>query len=93
MRVIRGNLTFSLSYNVLGAAAAIAGLVGPLVAAIAMPISSLIVVTASILQRSFQTENDDRPAPETPPPPRPDRAPTAAASSRTATPGAVATPS
>lgn len=53
MRTIRRNLGFSLTYNVLGAAAAMTGLVGPLVAAIAMPISSLVVVTASIMQRSF----------------------------------------
>jgi len=55
MRVIRRNLTFSLGYNVLGAAAAMSGLVGPLVAAVAMPISSLVVVASSILQRSFPT--------------------------------------
>jgi Cu2+-exporting ATPase len=62
MRVIRRNLTFSLSYNVFGAMAAIAGLVGPLVAAIAMPISSLIVVTASVFQRSFHVDAAPHPA-------------------------------
>ena len=54
MRVIRRNLGFSLGYNFIGALAAMSGLVGPLVAAIAMPISSLVVVTASILQGSFR---------------------------------------
>ena len=54
MRVIRRNLGFSLAYNVVGAAAAMAGLVSPLAAAIAMPLSSLVVVTSSIAQRSFQ---------------------------------------
>jgi len=53
MRVIRRNLGFSLCYNIVGAAAAMSGLVGPLVAAIAMPLSSLVVVTSSIGQRSF----------------------------------------
>lgn len=53
MHVIRRNLGVSLVYNVVGAAAAMAGLVNPLVAAVAMPISSFIVVTSSILQRSF----------------------------------------
>ncbi len=53
MGVIRRNLTFSLVYNILGASAAILGLVTPLVAAIAMPISSLVVVIASITQRTF----------------------------------------
>lgn len=51
--VVRRNLGLSLVYNLGGAAAAIAGLVTPLVAAIAMPISSLVVVASSILQRSF----------------------------------------
>jgi Cu2+-exporting ATPase len=57
MRVIRRNLGFSLLYNVAGAAAAMSGLVGPLVAAIAMPLSSLVVVTSSISQRSFATDS------------------------------------
>lgn len=54
MRVIRRNLGLSLLYNVLGASAAMLGLVTPLVAAIAMPISSLAVVLSSILQRTFE---------------------------------------
>ena len=53
MAVIKRNLGFSLLYNMLGAGAAISGFVTPLVAAVAMPISSLIVVLASVLQRSF----------------------------------------
>jgi P-type Cu2+ transporter len=51
--VVRRNLGMSLGYNVLGAAAAMAGLVTPLVAAVAMPVSSLAVVASSVLQRSF----------------------------------------
>ncbi len=47
-RVVRANLSFSLLYNVGGAAAAAVGLVTPLAAAIAMPISSLIVVATSL---------------------------------------------
>lgn len=47
--VVRANLTFSLVYNVVGAAAAAAGFVTPLVAAVAMPISSLVVVSSSLL--------------------------------------------
>lgn len=53
MRVIRRNLGLSLLYNVAGATAAILGLVTPLVAAVAMPLSSLAVVASSIAQRSF----------------------------------------
>jgi P-type Cu2+ transporter len=52
--VVRRNLGMSLAYNVLGAALAIAGIVTPLVAAVAMPVSSLAVVASSILQRSFR---------------------------------------
>ncbi len=76
MGVIRRNLSFSLFYNVAGAAAAMSGVVGPLVAAVAMPLSSLVVVTSSILQRSF-------PSPEptgSPAPGSPDRPPTHAPS-------------
>ncbi|MEM6783481.1 MAG: heavy metal translocating P-type ATPase [Bacteroidota bacterium] len=54
--VVRRNLGISLVYNVGGAAAAMLGLVTPLVAAVAMPISSLLVVASSILQRSFPNE-------------------------------------
>jgi Cu2+-exporting ATPase len=75
MRVIRRNLGFSLLYNVAGAAAAMSGLVGPLVAAIAMPLSSLVVVTSSISQRSFATDS---------PAPRPDSSPVGAPPSRPA---------
>jgi P-type Cu2+ transporter len=53
MHVIRRNLGMSLGYNVFGAAVAVAGLVTPLFAAVAMPLSSLAVVGSSILQRPF----------------------------------------
>ena len=53
MHVIKRNLGISLAYNLVGASAAILGLVSPLVAAIAMPLSSLLVITSSIAQQSF----------------------------------------
>lgn len=53
LAVIRRNLGFSLLYNVLGGAAALLGLVTPLLAAVAMPVSSFIVVLSSIRQRTF----------------------------------------
>lgn len=53
MRVVKRNLGISLVYNIIGASAAILGLVTPFVAAVAMPVSSLIVVASSIMQRSF----------------------------------------
>ena len=54
LRVIRRNLAFSLVYNVLGGAVALLGFVTPLFAAVAMPISSFIVVLSSIRQRTFR---------------------------------------
>ncbi|MDT7857390.1 heavy metal translocating P-type ATPase metal-binding domain-containing protein [Rubrivirga sp. S365] len=70
MRTVRRLLALSLGYNAVGAAAAVAGLVTPLVAAAAMPISSLAVVGLALLQPSFAA----RPAPagDRPAPPRPD---------------------
>lgn len=51
--VIRRNLGFSLFYNVAASALALLGFVGPLLAAILMPISSLSVVLSSALTRTF----------------------------------------
>ncbi|MEO5328378.1 MAG: heavy metal translocating P-type ATPase [Magnetococcus sp. THC-1_WYH] len=56
MRVRRGNLLFSLCYNTLTIPLAIAGLVSPIVAAIAMPLSSLVVVANALrLQKMVTT--------------------------------------
>ncbi|OZC02438.1 heavy metal translocating P-type ATPase [Rubricoccus marinus] len=52
VRTVRRALALSLGYNLLGACAAIAGLVTPLVAAIAMPVSSLLVVGIALSQRA-----------------------------------------
>ena len=46
-RTIRHNIVFSLTYNVVGATLAMAGALNPLVAAVLMPVSSLVVVTNS----------------------------------------------
>ena len=54
MRTVRRLLALSLAYNVVGAAAAVAGLVTPLVAAAAMPVSSLAVVGLALSQTSFR---------------------------------------
>ncbi len=46
-RTIRNNIIFSLVYNTVGAGLAMTGVLNPLVAAVLMPISSLVVVTNS----------------------------------------------
>ncbi|MCK6513114.1 heavy metal translocating P-type ATPase [Myxococcota bacterium] len=55
LHAIRRNLRFSLSYNILGATLAVAGMIGPLAAAILMPLSSLTVVTLSFRAYTFPT--------------------------------------
>jgi len=51
--VIVRNVGFSLIYNTGASALALAGLVGPLVGAVLMPVSSLTVVLSSVLTRTF----------------------------------------
>ena len=60
MRTIRGALALSLLYNVAGTAAAMAGLVTPLVAAVAMPVSSLLVVALALAQPAFRSARATR---------------------------------
>ncbi len=49
IRLVKQNLTFSLLYNIVGAYLALIGLIGPLEAAILMPISSFTVLANTIL--------------------------------------------
>jgi Cu2+-exporting ATPase len=51
--VIRRNLGFSLFYNAGASALAVAGLVGPVLAAVLMPVSSLTVILSSAFTRTF----------------------------------------
>jgi Cu2+-exporting ATPase len=53
MTVIRRNLAVSLLYNLVGAILAMTGLIGPLIAAVLMPLSSLTVITYSFRARTF----------------------------------------
>jgi Cu2+-exporting ATPase len=53
--VIRGNLAFSLVYNLLVAGLALAGKISPLWAAVIMPLSSLTVVAHSYRRRMFRS--------------------------------------
>lgn len=54
MRTVHRNLAGSALYNAVGITAAALGVVSPLVAAVAMPFSSLFVIGSSLLQRSFR---------------------------------------
>jgi len=56
MRVIRRNIIYAFSYNTIGVVLAMSGHITPLVAAIMMPVSSLTVVLASWLGRTFTPE-------------------------------------
>ncbi|MDP2319028.1 MAG: heavy metal translocating P-type ATPase metal-binding domain-containing protein [Acidobacteriota bacterium] len=51
--VIRRNIALSLFYNAGASSMALAGIVGPLLAAVLMPVSSLTVVLSSALTRTF----------------------------------------
>lgn len=53
MKTVRINLAFSLIYNIVGASLAIIGLIGPLEAAILMPMSSLTILVITL----YQTNN------------------------------------
>ena len=53
LAVIRRNMLFSLSYNVVAASLALAGWVTPLLAAVLMPLSSLTVLMSSLRSRTF----------------------------------------
>ncbi len=61
MKLVRRNLAFSLSYNVVGASAACLGYVSPLWAAVFMPLSSLTVLASTLVgtsrQNHFKKEN------------------------------------
>jgi P-type E1-E2 ATPase len=53
LQTIRRGLLFSLLYNGLGITAAAFGVIGPLLAAVLMPLSSLTVVTNAYRSRTF----------------------------------------
>jgi Cu2+-exporting ATPase len=53
MAVIRRNLAFSLAYNAVAMSLAMAGVMSPLLAAVLMPASSIIVVVSSYRSKTF----------------------------------------
>ncbi len=54
LAVIRRNLVFSLTYNVVAVSLAITGHMHPLLAAVLMPLSSITVVVSSYRARTFE---------------------------------------
>lgn len=64
--VIRGNMAWALGYNVVGVVLAMTGRISPLAAAVLMPASSLTVVLASWLRRSFAAPGAEATAPQAP---------------------------
>jgi cation transport ATPase len=54
LATIRRNLKFSLAYNLVAGALAVTGLIHPLIAAAAMPLSSLTVLASSLRSRAFR---------------------------------------
>ncbi len=59
VRAIRRSLVASLVYNAVAASLAVTGLIGPLIAAILMPISSLTVLTLAFASRTFRDGRKD----------------------------------
>ncbi len=54
LATIRRNLKFSLAYNLVAGALAVAGVIHPLIAAVVMPLSSLTVLASSLRSRAFR---------------------------------------
>jgi len=53
MTLLKRNILFSAIYNVFGAGLCAAGLIDPLLAAVVMPISSIIVIATSYRSDTF----------------------------------------
>jgi Cu2+-exporting ATPase len=60
--VVRRNIGFSLIYNAVASALAMAGFLGPLASALLMPASSLVVILSSVATRTFGRPGQTRAA-------------------------------
>lgn len=56
MTLLRNNIILSVVYNVMGAGIAMAGYVDPAIAAVMMPLSSVIVIWTSWRGKTFTPE-------------------------------------
>ncbi len=68
-RQTRVNIAFALSYNVIGLSAALAGWLSPVVCAVAMPLSSIVVIAVTTATSSVVRNRRARMAPTCPVPP------------------------